>query len=114
MTVQDVLPVMQLILSFGNICIIGYAFVKFLGKPRDTMETRLSTIEVEIAEIKNSLKQGNDKFRDHAATLEMLIRVALALLEFEVHYCETEQKPISKNLEKAKDDLNNYFAKVHS
>lgn len=114
MTVQDVLPVMQLILTFGNICIIGYAFVKFMGKPHNTLESRVNTIEVEIAEIKRSLIQGNDRFREHARTIEMLIRATLALLEFEVHYCETEQKPISPNLEKAKNDLNDYFARIHS
>ena len=43
-------------------------------------------------------------------TNEVLIRSVFALLEFEVHYCETEQKPISKNLERAKDDLHDYLA----
>lgn len=114
MTTQDILPVMQLVLTFGNICIIGYGFVKFLGKPHDTLETRVNAVEVEIEDIKRSLMQGNDKFRDHAKTIEMLIRATLALLEFEVHYCETEQKPISTNLEKARNDLNDYFAKIHS
>lgn len=113
MTVQDVLPIMQLVLSFGNICIIGYAFVKFLGKPHSTLDTRLNTVEIEIAEIKRSLRQGNDRFRNQSKTNEVLIRATLALLEFEVHYCEVEQKPISPNLEKAKNDLNDYFSKSH-
>ncbi len=113
MTIKDVLSVMQLILSFGNICIIGYAFLKFLGKPHNNLESRIETVELEITEIKRSLMQGNDRFREQAKTNEVLIRATLALLEFEVHYCETERKPISKNLEKAKDDLNEYFSKIH-
>lgn len=67
--------------------------------------------EVKIREIEDSLKQGNDRFRIQEDTNEVLIRSVFALLEFEVHYCETEHKPISKNLEKAKDDLHNYLAK---
>jgi hypothetical protein len=114
MAIEKIIQIMQLLLTFGNICIIGYAFLRFLGKPHDNLETRVNTIELEIAEIKRSLMQGNDRFREQAKTNEVLIRATLALLEFEVHYCETEQKPISKNLEKAKDDLNEYFSKVRA
>lgn len=113
MTIKDVLSVMQLILNVGSICVMIYALFMFLKKPTSDLESRISTCEVEIAEIKRSLLQGNDRFREQAKTNEVLIRATLALLEFEVHYCETEQKPISKNLEKAKDDLNDYFSRVH-
>jgi hypothetical protein len=113
MTVKDVLSVMQLFLNAGSVCVMIYALFMFLKKPTSDLESRVSTCEVEIAEIKRSLMQGNDRFRETAKTNEVLIRATLALLEFEVHYCETEQKPISKNLEKAKDDLNEYFAKIH-
>jgi hypothetical protein len=91
-----------------------YALGTFLKKPTSDLGTRISTAELEIAEIKRSLMQGNDRFREQAKTNEVLIRATLAILEFEVHYCETEQKPISKNLEKAKDDLNEYFSQVHN
>ena len=111
MDIQNVLPIMQLLLAFANLCIIGYAFFRFLGKPHDDLETRLTAAEFEIKDIKDSLKKGNDRFREQKDTNEVLIRSVFALLEFEVHYCETEQKPISKNLEKAKDDLHDYFAK---
>lgn len=112
--VSTISEILRLILTLANICVLLYCFYKFLGKPHDTLESRVNTIEVEITEIKRSLMQGNDRFREHARTIEMLIRATLALLEFEVHYCETEQKPISQNLEKAKNDLNDYFAKIHS
>ena len=108
---KDILTIMQVILAFCNLCIMGFVFVKFLGKPHDSLETRLSTLELEVAEIKRSLLKGNDRFREQAEANEVLIRSILALLEFEVHYCETEQKPISRNLEKAKDDLHDFFAK---
>jgi len=111
MNTQSILPILQVILTCGNICIIGYAFIKFLGKPHDNLETRVSGLEFKIKEIEQSLHKGNDRFRENAETNEVLIRSIFALIEFEVHYCETEQKPISKNLEKAKDELHEYFAK---
>lgn len=111
MSVQTVLPILQLVLTFGNICVLGYALFKFLNRPHSSLEERVNQHDVEIKEIKQSLLQGNDRFREQEDTNEILLRCTFALLEFEVHYCETEQKPISKNLEKAKDDLHSYLAR---
>lgn len=118
MTAQTVLPYLQIILSGFNICILLYAFVRFLGRPHDTLEEkhnalakRVNALDVKIDEINKSLHEGNDRFREQDETNEVLIRSTFALLEFEVHYCETEHKPISRNLEKAKDDLHDYLAK---
>ena len=111
MTVQTILPYLQLFMNIGTICVMVYTLVKFLGKPHTSLETRVTACEIELKDIKQSLLQGNDRFREQETTNEVLIRSVFALLEFEVHYCETEQKPISKNLEKAKDDLHEYLAK---
>lgn len=112
------LMIMQMLLSFSNICIIGYGFYKFINRPHDTLEAkheelkkRVDEHDVKFKEVEESLHQGNDRFREQADTNEVLIRSVFALLEFEVHYCETEQKPISKNLERAKDDLHDFLAK---
>lgn len=111
MNVTTILPVLQMVLAFGNICVLGYALFKFLNRPHDTLEGRLTSLEVDVKEIKQSLREGNDRFKEQEDTNEVLIRSVFALLEFEVHYCETEQKPISKNLERAKDDLHDFLAK---
>lgn len=109
--VQEVLPLLQVLLAFGNICVLGYALVKFLNRPHNTLEERVNAHDVEIREIKEILRQRNDRDKEQEDTNEILLRCTFALLEFEVHYCETEQKPISKNLEKAKDDLHDYLAR---
>ena len=118
MNTQTILPVFQTILSFMNICVLGYALLRFLNRPHSNLEAkvngldvRLKEIEVKLKEIDQSLHLGNDRFREQEDTNEVLIRSVFALLEFEVHYCETEQKPITKNLEKAKDDLHDFLAK---
>ena len=111
MDVQTILPILQMILAFGNICVLGYALFKFLNKPHDSLEDRINEHDIKIKAIEASLLQGNDRFREQEDTNEVLIRSVFALLEFEVHYCETEQKPISKNLERVKDDLHDYLAK---
>lgn len=116
--VQEILPVLQLILATGNICILGYALVKFLNKPHSNLETRVSTLEIEVRETKQSLLQGNDRFRDQddkfkeqEKTNSVLIHSVLALIEFEIQYCLTEHKDMTKGLEKAKEDLNEYLSR---
>ena len=108
---NTILPVLQTILAFFNICVLAYAFFKFINRPRTNLEERVNAHDVEIREIKASLLQGNDRFRDYDDTNEVLIKSILALIEFEISYCLTEHKQMSKDLERAKDDLHNYLSK---
>lgn len=115
--ITSILPYLQTFLAVGNLCIMLWALRTFLAKPRVTLEEQIKslektidTLELKIAEVEVSLRQGNDRFREQEDTNEVLIRSLFALIEFEVHYCETEHKPISKNLERAKDDLHDFLA----
>ena len=111
MNVSAILPVLQMILAAGNICVLAYALFKFLNKPHDTLEDRVNAHDIEIREIKASLLQGNDRFREQENTNEVLLKSILALIEFEIQYCITEHKEPSKDLVRAKDDLHNYLSK---
>lgn len=111
MTPVNILPYLQLILTFGNICVLGYALFKFLNRPHDTLEERVTTLEVKQKETENALHQGNDRFREQDETAEVLITSTLALIEFEISYCLTEKKPMSKDLETAKEELHKYLAR---
>ena len=105
-----ILKLFQIILTIFNIIIILYGFYIFLTKPRTTLEKRVQALEVKMAEAEKSLLQGNDRFRSQDETLEVLIRSTLALIEFEVQYCITENKPISDDLKKVKEDLHIYLS----
>ena len=111
METQTLITIMQMVLSFGNICILGYAFVKFLNKPHDDLREKVNAHDVEIKDIKSALHQGNDRFRKQESTNQVLIHSVLALIEFEIQYCITEKKPMSKDLEKAKEDLHDFLSK---
>ena len=111
MNVQAVLPYLQTLLAFANICVLAYAFLKFINKPHDTLEDKVNDHEVRIKTLEARREQEDERDKEQDDTNEVLIRSVFALLEFEVHYCETEQKPITKNLEKAKDDLHDYLAR---
>lgn len=105
-----IIKIAQLVLTLFNIIIILYGFYIFLTKPRTTLEKRVQALEVKMAEVEKSLLQGNDRFQSQDETLEVLIRSTLALIEFEVQYCITENKPISDDLKKVKEDLHIYLS----
>lgn len=114
-TFSDILKVL---LQVAQVVALIYAGYKFTRKPHDTLDEKLKALEKRVIEqdyrlekIEDSLLHGNDKFRNIDNVLEVILRSVFAILEFEVHYCETEQKPVSKNLERAKDDLHDYLAK---
>lgn len=115
---QEILTIMQLCLAFGNFGIMLYALSKFIKKPHDKLIDRIVALEVQVDELKDSLKQGNDRFREHAKrfekqydTNEVLIRSVLALIEFEMQYCIEEKKGLTDGLKNAKADLDKFLSR---
>ena len=103
MNTTTIMTGMQMILAFCNICVIGYGFYKFLNTPRDSMEQRITTLEVEVKNLKSSQENDQD-------TLKVLTRSTLALIEFEMQYCMTENKDMSDSLKAAKKDLEEFLS----
>lgn len=100
-----------LILTILNILDKQRTFKMRADEPFNELKIKVDAHDVEINDIKSALRQGNDRFREQESTNEVLIHSTLALIEFEIQYCLTEHKDMSKGLEKAKEDLNNYLAK---
>jgi len=108
---QMVITVLSLFISMCTAITLIYGFGKFLRKPHDTLEERIIVLETKMKETDERLERGNDKFKEQDATNEVLIRSTLALIEFEIQYCLTENKQITNGLSKAKDDLQEYLAR---
>jgi hypothetical protein len=108
---KDTLTILQLIVTSGTFIGMIYALYKFTRRPQDALSDRVTTLEVKVGEVEDSLKMGNDKFRSQHEVNEVLLRSLLALIEFEIQYCITEKKPISDDLKKAKDDLHTFLSK---
>lgn len=121
--VNFLIAYMDLILKFANIVIIGYAAYRFTKRPHDSLQERVTALEDKVEKLENGadlrqkdiekqLRQGNDRFRSISNVLEVLLTCTLALINFEVHYCESEHKDISEDLEDARKILNKMLAKV--
>lgn len=115
---------MDAFLKLVNIFAILFAAYKFTKKPRESLEERVSALEERLEkteteadlrqkEIEQQLRQGNDKFRSIGNFLEVLLTCTLALINFEVHYCESEHKDISSDLEDARKTLNKCLSKFN-
>lgn len=120
MNTQTMLLIMQMILSFSNICIIGYGFYKFINKPHDTLETkheelkkRVDEHDVKFKEIDDSLHQGNDKFREQASTNAIFKSVMLSFVNYEIAYCIHTGYEHTEDLFKAKQELEDYLTDKH-
>lgn len=101
---------LDLFLKIANVILLGYALYKFTKKPHDTLDQRVTALEVEVKNIKESLNHGQDKFRKHDESIKVLLHSTLALIEFEIQYCLIEHKEMSDSLKKAKEDLHNFLS----
>ncbi len=117
-TLQIILMSVQLLVAVFTLCGMLYAFKTFLSKPKDSMIKRIIELEVEVKELKNSLHQGNDKFRKQDDrfrkqddTNEVLLYSILALIDFEMQYCLTEKVAMSDDLKNAKEDIQKFLSK---
>ena len=119
-TVQATLTVLQVCLAACNLGIMLFAFSKVLKKPHDKLIDRIVSLEVKVEELQDSLKQGNDRFREYGNrfekqydTNEVLIRSILALIEFEMQYCIEEKKVLTDGLKNAKADLEKFLSRKY-
>jgi hypothetical protein len=103
---------MKSIIDFAEIVMLIYALYKFTRKPTDSLDQRVTTLEVKLNEHERKLRQGNDKFWSYGNVMETLVRCTLALMKFEVHYCESEHKEISDDLVTAEKDLNDCLTRI--
>lgn len=109
--IQTLLPILQIVLTSANILVLGYAFMRFLSKPHNTLENRVTALELETKEMKQSLLQGNDRFRAQEDTNEVMMICMLALIDFELSYCAHTNYDHTEDLIKAKNLLREHLAR---
>lgn len=79
-------------------------------KPHNNLEERLAKVEIKVEEVQDSLKRGNDKFRDQKRMNEVLVSCMLAFIDFEIAFCQSSGYENSIDLMKAKQTLQGYLA----
>ena len=111
MNIDAFSEILKVVLQIANIVVLGYALYKFLNKPHSTLEEKVNAHDVEIKEIKASLLQGNDRFREQETTNEVMQSCMLALIDFELAYCIHTSYEDTEDLMKAKTELRKHLAR---
>ena len=109
--ITQIQPYFQVAVSFCNLIVLVYAFYKFSKKPHDSLEQRVTVLEVKSKEHDEALHHGNDKFRELKQASTLIVTSILALIEFEVDYCMHHgDEKISAKLEASKEKLYQFLA----
>lgn len=109
--VAFVIGLLGAILTILNIIDKYIALKDKSDTPFKSLSGKVEEHEIRIGKIESSLFLGNDRFREQDNMNEILLRSLIALIEYEIQFCITEDKPITKELEKAKDDLHAFLSK---
>ncbi|MBQ1570176.1 MAG: hypothetical protein IIZ78_03545 [Clostridiales bacterium] len=78
-------------------------------KPFNDLKKRVDGHDIEINDIKQALKLGNDRFREQEATNATFKSVMLSFVNFEIAYCLHTNYPHTEELIQAKDELESYL-----
>lgn len=108
----DFNDLLQTALQIGQLAVMLWAFKTFITKPHNTLEERVAVLEARQKDQEESLRRGNNRFDEIARIAEILIRATSALIDFEAHYCETEHKNSSPQLDNAKEELDAYLSRI--
>ncbi len=111
MNIQFVLPYFQSAVSIGTLVGMIWALKKFINKPQDTLEQRVTMLEVQVKEHETSLNASHDKHRETKRTDSLIINSLIALIEFETDYClKHGGESISPGLLEAKKKLYEFLS----
>lgn len=108
---QTILTGLEIFLAFCNVCIMLAIFKAFIMRPHNNLEERIQKVEVKVEEVQDSLKQGNDRFREQKQMNEVLVNCMLAFIDFEIAFCQSSGYANSTDLMKAKSILQDYLAR---
>lgn len=78
-------------------------------QPFNELKRRVDGHEIEISDIKQALKLGNDRFREQEETNATFKSVILSFVNFEIAYCLHTNYPHTEELIQAKDELESYL-----
>ena len=106
-----IIAVLQVITMSISLGVMFWGFRKFLSSPRRELELRVTELEAEVKDLKREREINEIRFKKIDDVLEIILRSTIALIDFEIQYCLTENKEPTQALEKAREGLNEYLSK---
>lgn len=78
-------------------------------EPFNALKRRVDGHDIEIGDIKQALKLGNDRFREQEETNATFKSVMLSFVNYEIAYCLHTNYPHTEELMDAKRELEQYL-----
>ena len=101
--INSILTIFQLIISFGTVCPLLYAFTKFTQRPQETQDERIAALEARV----NKLEDNSVDISAHITNIDkgnmVLQKAMLAMLD---HAIGNEDQD---SIKKARKDLFEYL-----
>lgn len=111
-----VVGILGAILTIMNIIDKRNSMKKIAQEPFNELKKRVDGHDVEISDIKQALKLGNDRFREHDTRFDehdkteaTFKSVMLSFVNFEIAYCLHTNYPHTEELLEAKSELESYL-----
>lgn len=104
-----IVGLLGLILTILNIIDKRNTMKRTAEQPFNELKRRVDGHDVEITDIKQALKMGNDRFREQEETNATFKSVMLSFVNFEIAYCLHTNYPHTEELLQAKDELESYL-----
>ena len=104
-----IVGLLGLILTILNIIDKRNTMKKSAEQPFNDLKRRVDGHDIEISDIKQALKLGNDRFREQEETNATFKSVMLSFVNFEIAYCLHTNYPHTEELLQAKDELESYL-----
>lgn len=98
-----------LVLTILNIIDKRNAMQQQAEEPFNALKRRVDGHDIEIGDIKQALKLGNDRFREQEETNATFKSVMLSFVNFEIAYCLHTNYPHTEELMDAKRELEQYL-----
>ena len=105
-----IVGLLGLVLTVLNIVDKRNAMQKQAEQPFNDLKKRVDGHDVEIGDIKQALKLGNDRFREQEETAATFKSVMLSFVNFEIAYCLHTGYEHTEDLMEAKRELESYLA----
>lgn len=104
-----IVGLLGLILTILNIIDKRNTMKRTAEQPFNELKRRVDGHDIEITDIKQALKLGNDRFREQEETNATFKSVMLSFVNFEIAYCLHTNYPHTEELLQAKDELEFYL-----
>lgn len=108
--VAFIVGLLGLVLTVLNIVDKRNAMQKQAEQPFNDLKKRVDGHDIEIGDIKQALKLGNDRFREQEETAATFKSVMLSFVNFEIAYCLHTGYEHTEDLMEAKRELESYLA----